>query len=69
MKIDKCFSNVWRYLFSLVDVSSCVFSNYPSAIEPAHAHPTPNECPCEVDIIGEDDSSMHEFIKKCLNNL
>lgn len=59
---------MWMSFFSLVDISSYIFGNNYNAIEPTHAPPTPNACPHEVEIIGEDDTSMHEFIIYFLNN-
>lgn len=46
--MDMCRGNIWNTLKSLVDVSSCVFGEEPSAIETLNEPSPPNECPREV---------------------
>lgn len=51
-------------------MSNCAFSYDPNDLELTHAPITNHDCPPrEVDIIGEDDDSVHKFYTDCLNNL
>lgn len=54
---------------SLVDVSSCVFGDGIVSNENIDDSSPPNTCPRDVDILGQDEESMNEFIHNSLHKL
>lgn len=64
--MDICFGKIWMSLKSLVDVSSCVFGDDNASNNEINNTPHITSL---LDIIGQAEESIHDFIQRSLHNL